>query len=152
MKKIPIFGESVKAINPQITAQHRVNCFYEVVLGGEKEGVAIRGTPGLTLFTTFPTYPIRGWCAAGAYLYVVAGTYLYQVSINGGYLNVGTLTNATTPVSMAINENQLMVVDGVAGYVFPYSRVVNSASQTQINTLINDVTSLTTITQALGFQ
>jgi len=152
MKKIPIFGQSVEAISPNITAQKRVNCFYEVLQNGEKESVAIRGTPGLTLFITLPTYPIRGWCEAGAYLYVTAGNTVYQVCQNGGYSTIGTIgTSTATPVSMAINESQVMIVDGTNGYLFNYTTLVLPTSATNIATAVTSMAVLTTITQAIGF-
>ena len=89
MNRKELFGQGIEAISPNITAQHRINCFYEVVIEGEKQKIAIRGTPGLTLLITLPEYPIRGWCEAGNYLYVVANQNIYQVCQNGGSVIVG---------------------------------------------------------------
>jgi hypothetical protein len=151
MMRIPIFGKNVESISPNISAQKRVNCYYEVVGTGEKEQVCIRGTPGLTLFITLPTYPIRGMCEAGTYLYVVAGNTLFQICQNGGFVGIANIPSGTTPVSMAINETQLMIVDGSQGYIFDYNNSYLSTSAATIATIQTDLSVLTTITQAIGF-
>ena len=110
----------------------------------------IRWTPGLTLWVTFPTYPFRGAVEAGNYLYVVSGNTLYQVCYNGGYVNCGTIgSGAPTPVSMAINESQILIVDGTTGYVFDYY-LISVGNPSQIATLISDATPLATITALTG--
>ena len=152
-KRIPLFGVGVKSVSSNITAQRRVNCFFEITGQGEKQQVAIRGTPGLTLFVSLPTFPIRGFVQAGNYLYVTAGNTVYQVCQNGGYLVIGTIGNsaAVNPVGMAINETQVMIVDGIAGYVFNYN-LINVGNTTLVNNLINNSITLTQICNLTGNQ
>jgi hypothetical protein len=135
MKKIPIFGSGLQAVSPFITAQKRLNAYYDVRVDGDKNKLIIRGTPGLTLFCTLPTSPIRGWIYARNFIYVVAGNTVYQVNQVGGYITIGTIgtigTNSVNPVSMAINETQVMIVDGTNGYVFNYALITPSESVAQ---------------------
>lgn len=151
MKKIPIFGTGVKSISTILNAQRRLNCFYEVIQNGEVEQIAVRGTPGLTLWVTLPGSPIRGWKEAGQYLYVVAGSVLYQVNQIGGYIALGNLSGGVSsgPVSMEINETQVMIVDGVSGYVVDYS-LIDSGNPSQIGLLISDTSALTNICNQVG--
>ena len=153
MKKIPIFGTSVEGISKNLSAQRRVNCFYEIVQTGEGEQIAIRGTPGLTLFVTLPSFPIRGMIEANQYLYVVAANNVYQVGSTGGYILLGsinttdtTYSSKTGPVSMAINETQIMIVDGQSGYVMNYNLIdtnaISSVNVSTINTAIANSTYL----------
>lgn len=150
MKKIPIFGSGIKSISPNLTAQRRVNCFFEVLGDGEIQKIGVRGTPGLTLLITLPTFPIRGWCEAGTHLYVVASNVVYQVCRNGGYMVVGEIDSiAATPVGMAINETQVMIVDGQGGYVFNYA-LIEDMNPGQVDTLIIQANPLALICQATG--
>ncbi len=151
MKPINLFGEGVQSISPNLTAQRRVNCIFEVIGTGENQSVGVRGTPGLTIFVTLPTFPIRGMIEAGQYLYVVAGTAVYQVCQNGGYVligNIGLSTNVN-PVDMAINETQVMIVDGVTGYVFNYA-LIQAGNASEIATLILNTSLLQTLCLQTG--
>lgn len=151
MKQIPLFGDSLKSITPNLTGQRRVNCYYDIRSDGDKNAVAVKATPGLTLFAALPTSPVRGFVEAAGYLYVVAGNVCYQVSQNGGWMELFTfgVNTAINPVSMGINETQIMVVDGTAGYIFSYTNLTGNASAT-ISTLVTDITALTNITQLTG--
>jgi len=150
MKQIPLFGDSLKSISPNLTGQRRVNCYYDIRDDGDKNIIAIKGTPGLTLFATLPTSPIRGFTEAAGYLYVVAGQGVYQVNQIGGWIYLFTIPTAgTNPVSIGINETQIMIVDGIAGYIFSYTNLTGNAATT-ISSLISEVSVLTQITLQTG--
>jgi hypothetical protein len=117
-RKADLFGVGVRSVSPNITAQRRVNYYYDIRQDGDKDQIVLIYTPGLTLQLTLPTNPIRGMVQDGTYAYVVAGSTLYLLSPNGGYCTLGTISTVTaTPVSMAFNETQLCIVDGRYGYV-----------------------------------
>jgi hypothetical protein len=52
----------------------------------------------------------------GDYLFVVAGTTVFQVSSGGGYVNLGSIPDNGQLVSMSDNGVQLLIVDGQYGY------------------------------------
>lgn len=150
MQPIDIFGSGIKSVNPSLSAQRRVNCFYDVRVDSEKSQLILKGTPGTTVFCTLPTFPIRGWIEFDGFLYVVAANVFYQVSSTGGYIKLGVIgSNGNTPVSMCINETQLMIVDGSAGYTFPYAELTNVIIS-NINQYSIDTEALTVICKATG--
>ncbi len=117
-KKISLFGTGIRSVSPNITAQRRVNVYYDIRQDGDKESVVQIFTPGLTRQLTLPTYPTRGMVQDGTYAYVVAGSTLYLISPQGGYCALGTIsTIAPSPVSLAFNETQLCIADGSYLYV-----------------------------------
>lgn len=117
-RKVDLFGVGIKSVSPNITAQRRVNVYYDIRADGDKEQVVLINTPGLTLQLSLPTNPIRGMVQDGTYAFIVAGNALYMISPAGGYCLLGNITTISpTPVSMAFNETQLCIVDGKYGYV-----------------------------------
>ena len=143
MKPLPIFGTGIKSISPFITAQRRVNVYYDIRPDGDKSQIAIISRPGLTLYVTLPTLPIRGMIQVGQFAYAVGGAVLYVISPYGGYAPVGSLNTVTpTVVSMAFNQNQLCIVDGSFGYVLNNlssltDLIINSGEAQQAQTLAN---------------
>lgn len=71
-----------------------------------KEGdiVYLRRAAGLTQLATLPTYPVRGFLASGAILYVCAGDKVYRVSPNGAYEALYGIVPGSGPVTMAENN------------------------------------------------
>jgi len=94
-----------------------LNLFAEQVpsIQGEPAAFAYYPTPGLRLRGTAPNNAgVRGakLCSNGT-LYVVAGSNVYAVSANFSFTLLGTITiGRTTPVSMAENGLNLVIVDG----------------------------------------
>lgn len=122
MKPIPLFGWGVNAYSSYVSRQRRLNCFYEIRNDGDKNQMIVRGTPGVLMYITLPTAPIRGWHVVSNTLYVVAGLTLYSIGINGVYTAIGGLNVASSGnVSMDDNGIQLLIVDGIAGYVYTFS-------------------------------
>lgn len=74
--------------------------------------------PGLKRLATVGTGPIRAiYTTNTGRLAVVSGNKLYSVSAGMVPLESGTLESISGRVDMADNGNQLMIVDGKAGYV-----------------------------------
>ncbi len=118
---IPLFGTGIQSKSRVVTAQRRLNCFYEIVPDGDKTKVAIYGTPGMTLWITLDYFPVRGavTIAVGnnSFAYVVAGTKLLKITaITGVVAVLGTLNSSTGSVDMAFDETTLLIVDGTNGY------------------------------------
>lgn len=127
MKKLPLFGSGIKSYAPSVTAQRRLNCFYDPRPDGDKNMFVIRGTPGTVLQFTLPTFPVRGWRVVAGVLYIVAGASLYSVTSNYTVKPLGNLVvNAASPIGIADNGAQIIIVDGVAGYIFTLATSVLS--------------------------
>jgi hypothetical protein len=108
------------------------------VIPSEEKGVKviIRGTPGLSLFVTLPTSPIRGMLNVNNTLYVVAGNTLYSVSAGGGVTTLGVMTVITSEtVGMAFNNTQIIIATGTNGYIYTIATttlsLISSASYPQ---------------------
>lgn len=118
MKREPLFGTGVAAKSLAVTAQRRLNCYYELVLDGDKTKIAIYGTPGLTLFKFIGAAPIRGAWAVGLYAYIAQAGRLYRLDLAGNITLLGTLNTSSGFVSICDNGFQVLVVDGTNGYTY----------------------------------
>jgi hypothetical protein len=156
MQTVNLFGLGTRSrtSTSTVTAQRRVNMYFDVRYDGEKSNVVCYGTPGLTLFVTLPHSPLRGWAANGPNLFVVAGSFLYLVQPNGTFINLGqfgTVDGRTNPVSMAYNDQQLMFVDGKFGYLYDFSNIQAVSTATIQNILGNSLEGLGLIARQQGF-
>lgn len=142
MKTLPLFGSGVRSYADIVTRQRRLNCIYDLRQDQDQSAVVLLGTPGAALYgVTLPTSPIRGWHIAGALLYVVAGSTLYSINTYNGVTAIGTLVVSGSTVSMADNSNQLIIVDGFAGYIC--NLVSNTLTQISDVNFPNGCTSVT---------
>jgi len=132
MQPIPLFGSGLNAYSPYVTRQRRLNCFFEIKPDGDKSNLIVRGTPGLVAWISLPSEPVRGWHVVSNILYVVSGLVLYAVQTNGTVTALGSLDAASTGnVRMADNGVQLLIVDGLAGYI--YTIVTGTYAQSALN-------------------
>lgn len=140
MKIVPLFGAGIESKSRTVTAQKRLNCYYEPRPDGDKSNVCIYGTPGLRLFIDLAVgsgvgirgiYPPMG---ADIYLLVVCGNTLYQVDNAGSIAHsYSTLASFTGNVSITDNGQEYLIVDGQNGYVFEPSFSVSAGTLTQIS-------------------
>jgi len=113
-----VFGlQSYQSRSLPLSAQRMVNCFLETQPQGTKSQVPIFGVPGLTQFALLPQANIRGMTAFQGQLYVVAGDSLYRVNRAGGYKLLGSGIAGSGVVSMSSNATQVIIVNGVEGYL-----------------------------------
>ena len=133
MKRIPIFGWGVNAYSAYVSRQRRLNCFYEIRMDKDKQALILRGTPGMTARIALPSQPIRGWHVANNILYVVAGSELFSIGTNLVVTLLGTLNVNTGQGNVSLKDNgvQLLIVDGVVGYI--YTIVTGSYAQAGLN-------------------
>lgn len=117
MKPISLFGSGIDSYSKVVTAQRRLNCFYDIRIDGDKNQLILRGTPGTVLSATISTLPIRGWLVVGDYLYVVAGAVVFKITSAFVASVIGTITVGTNNVGMADNGIEIMIVDGTAGFI-----------------------------------
>jgi len=119
MKKIALFGSGTKGIASQVSAQVRINCFYELIPDGDKEKIYIRGTPGLLKWISAPNnLPIRGIYTYNSILYFVAGSIMYSVNQAETITTLGSLYSTNGNVIFSNNGQQIIMVDGLNGYVY----------------------------------
>lgn len=117
MPEIVFAMESYQSRSLPLAAQRCLNCFLEAQPQGAKSQVPVFGVPGLTSFCELPTNPIRGMWNFRGILYAVGGETLYRINSAGGYKKLGEGISGTGPVSMSDNGTQLVITNGVAGYL-----------------------------------
>jgi len=118
--QVPIVGGDYQGVVRSLNSQRTVN-LYPVPGGpGGKTVAALRTVPGLSLFARLPgTGAIRGQIEFNGALLVVQGAYLYVVS-TGGVVSaaVATLNSTVGRVDLASNGLNVLIVDGVDGYLW----------------------------------
>jgi hypothetical protein len=138
--QLPILGTGIAGRARAVSAQKRQNLFLEVKAEKDKTSLAAYGTPGLKYFSSLGASPIRGlwWYQATNRLFAVAYDQLVEISPDGTTVNRGTLMSTSGTVSMADNGLQLMIVDGLSGYIYqpttgdlPYSKVGTTITITE---------------------
>jgi len=132
--QLPILGPGVAGRARAVSAQKRQNLFLEIKPEKDKSNLVAYGTPGLKFFSSLGANPIRGlwWFQAVNRLFAVAYDQLVEISPDGNTVNRGTLLTTSGTVSMADNGIQLMIVDGVSGYIFQPTTADLSYSKTGI--------------------
>lgn len=118
--KINLVGSSYQQRSLPFNAQRMVNLFPVI----DKDGAdvaALYGTPGLQLFATAGSGPIRGCLTAANRAFVVSGSSLFELSSTGVSSNRGALGTSSGTVTMADNGFQLAICDGDKVYIFTYA-------------------------------
>ena len=133
---IPFIGPTYNSRSSNIDASRSVNFYPETNPIDAKSVIALINTPGTALWAQVGPSPVRGMHVLGNLLYVVAGGKLYAVD-GAGVVSaaLGTLTTSAGLVAVSDNGlavsgvggNQLMIVDGVCGYVYNASTGAFSA-------------------------
>lgn len=129
MAKIPFISKGYAGRSTNWESHRSVNFYPELASDAEsKSVVALIGTPGLGPFGAVGTAAIRGIHVFAGLIFVVSAGGLYSIGLYGDISPVplGTLQTSSGRVSMAdngqksagIGGDQLMIVDGVAGYVY----------------------------------
>lgn len=100
----------------------------ELQTGKDGSVGALVSRPGLTKRLTLPQSPIRGlWrVSSTGQVFAVAGNALYEIFSDWSYRKRGSLKTATGTVSMSDNGVELIIVDGVYGYIFTLSNSIFS--------------------------
>jgi hypothetical protein len=114
--RVNLTGGAYSARSVIAAAQRQVNLYSEPLPQdlGEAAAVACYPTPGTRLLVTLPQGPVRGvHTATNGTLYAVAGSGVYAISSSWTATLLGSITAwPATPVSMADNGLQLVIVDG----------------------------------------
>lgn len=117
--KLQLSGGAYQARSVISSAQRSLNLYSEGLpeAQGEPSAHANYPTPGTTLLGTIGTGPIRAIRqATTGGIYVVSGSIVYSVAADWTGTVLGSITaGLITPVSMADNGLDLVIVDGTAG-------------------------------------
>lgn len=115
MPEFNLLAAAVASRSPLASAQRMVNLYPEQDPDGR---ITLYGTPGLRLFATLGTGPVRGLCVADNTLYAVSGASVYRVDAGGTATLMGSIGTASGIVSMSNNGQQIQIVDGSpSGYL-----------------------------------
>lgn len=115
-------GASNQSRSLPFDAERTVN-LYPIVDQNGKEPSALYGTPGLLLFGTAGTGPIRAaFTATNGRCFFVSSRDLYELNSDGTASLLGTTTgDASNIVSIDENGTQLAVCDGEGLFIFTYA-------------------------------
>lgn len=118
--RIGLVGPSYQQRSLPFDAQRTINLFPIA----DKQGadvLSLLGTPGLELFATAGSGPIRGILSvSNGRLFAVSGSGLYEITETGTATLRGTLSSTSGTVTMSENGFQLGICDGDKVYMFTY--------------------------------
>ena len=117
MAIVPLFGFGFSAKSRSVDAQTLLNMYRETQSADDITKIAYYPTPGLSLFAALGVNPCRGARSVGNFIYAVHGSTLYAIDNGGGYTVLGTIGTVTGRVGMSDNGAQLIIVDGLHGYI-----------------------------------
>jgi hypothetical protein len=140
MAKYPGFvGGSNEAFSSNADAQRTLNLYPEVISKDGKNSVVLRGTPGLSLWKTLATGPVRGLFSGGAPLtagpdlYAVGGSKLYKIDSAGTVsASLGDVGNDNKPVQMFVNGTQLFIISAGHAYIHDGSSLTFAGLPNQV--------------------
>jgi hypothetical protein len=115
--KIPFVGPTNESLSGNASSERSVNCFLEVTQGNPRAPVMLVGTPGLVTRFTLGDVPVRGVIKQGDYSIWVAGDSVYKVTAAYAATLLGTIGTSFGQVSMASNGTQILLVDGLSGWI-----------------------------------
>ena len=128
MPAVPFVGPTYQMDAVSFDNQRCVNLYPILSESGTSKSVAaLRGTPGLTEFATIGGGGIRGGIESAQRAFFVSGTDFYEVFVDGTSINRGTLDTGVGLVQMEENPTQIMLIDGVEGYIF--NKTLNTFSK-----------------------
>jgi hypothetical protein len=111
----PLIGPAYRSRSINVACQRAVNCYLEA--GADGAPVALYGTPGTVRRATIGTGPVRAGISAGGYTWWVSGSQVYRMDPNFSTTLCGSISNSSGPAGMAANEFQVLIVDGISGWL-----------------------------------
>lgn len=120
MPEIQFASQAYQTRAAQLLAQQCINAFVEPTPKEGKTQLPVYGIPGLTLFSRQGGGPILGMHVFDLIdlLFVMSGPELWSVTDQGTPTLIGTTNLGGSLVSMADNGQQLVMVDGSAGWIY----------------------------------
>lgn len=130
---IPFASQSYQHASLPLSAQRVVNMYAESQPKGAKSTSPILGCPGIVTEATLGDGPVRGFHVMDGTLYAVSGAFLYQVNADGTTVTLGGQISGINVVSMDDNGTELVIVNGVNGYVWSALAGFRIISDTSFN-------------------
>jgi len=126
---LDFIGSTFKGRSVSIDGQECVNFYPEITPSqNSKSKLVLIGTPGKKLFIDVGYGTIRAmYTTTDNRLFVVTGKKLYEVLSNKNKAYIGDLDTKTGSIGIAENETQLMLCDGIAGYLYYLNNGVKPA-------------------------
>lgn len=117
---IPFLGPTYNLEARTFDTQRTINMYPMLSESGtSKSKMALRKTPGLSLFATGTGAPNRGSLGSTSdRAFVVNGQYFDEITKDGATTNWGELNTQSSLVTLAENNTQVMIVDGQDGWIF----------------------------------
>jgi hypothetical protein len=117
--RIPFTIQSYTHESLPLSAQRLVNYYAEQAPTEAKSPAVLLPSPGLELFSTVGTGPIRAVHQMAEVLYTVSGSSLFSIDPSGTPTDLGSVgTTSSGLVSAANNGTELVVVNDNDGYVY----------------------------------
>lgn len=128
--RVPFAVQSYRHRSLPVSAQRLINLMTEAQPPDAKARAPIVPTPGMSLFGTLGGGPVRGLHVMGSYLYAVSAGAVWRIDTNGVGVEIGQLPSTATPVSMAANGTQLVIVvpEAQRAFIATRSEVVEIVS------------------------
>lgn len=118
MPPILLAVETARSRAPQLSNQQLLNFFVERQPQDSKGAAPLFGAPGVGQFSTIGTGPSRGCWNFNGVAYFVSGEGLYSIDATGAEVLLGSGITGINPVGMSDNGVQLIVVNGVQGWIY----------------------------------
>ena len=118
MPVIPFVGPTYQMEAFSFDSQRCVNLYPIISESGTSSSPsALRSTPGLTSFIEVGGGPMRGCIESQGRVFFVSGSGLYEIFSGGTSTLLGNLNTFVGLVQMSDNPTQIMIIDGVNGYI-----------------------------------
>lgn len=117
--QFPFVGPAYRTRSSIFNSEDLYNMYCERGGPTSRAPLSYIGTPGLALWTTLASVSgIRGMKVFNsAYAVVVSYDQAWRVDVNANFISLGVIAPGYTPVSMATNGINMMLVTGDQGYV-----------------------------------
>src|SRR5712692_4503272 len=116
---LQLFGRGFSSKSKVVTSQLLTNLYREPETDDQdRAAMPLYATPGRAPVGNFGALPARGAHQAGNFIYAVHGATLYKITNAFAFTAVGTLNTSSGRVGMEDNGTQLIIVDGVNGYIY----------------------------------
>lgn len=108
---------AVTTSDKDVSGREKLINLMPVKSSGGKYPFKLVATPGKLLFASLPTFPVIGLFNANGRAFAATPSNLYEIASSGSYTDRGLWTMSNR-VSFAYNGTNLVMVDGVVGWVF----------------------------------
>jgi len=116
-----LLGTGVKSKSAVVSAQRRLNCYFEPQRDVDKTAIAVYGTPGLTKVLDEGAIPYRGGVTIGDTLYLAQGNIFKECNnafVTADRNPAARLTTNVGRMSFATNESTVLMTDGTNAYTW----------------------------------